>query len=231
MKSNYFIPQDESGKLTLLDNFSSKLPTYNVKYGITAAEVTDMRDSNAYYRYWTFYKSQYEEYVKKLTAFKNELRNAPLGSAVASPPVPPTVGVAPAAVSPGIFKRLQSLAARIKNHTAYTDSDGKDLGIVGIATIVDIEAMKPTIAIRLINGGHPELQWLKMGMDGIDIYKDSGDGNFVFVERDLYPNYTDKSPLPAAGSSAIWRYKVIYHHHDAQVGLWSDIGSVTVSGF
>jgi hypothetical protein len=230
MKTAYFLPQDEAGKVNLLDNFSSKLPTYNAKYGITAVEVADMKDSNVYYKHWTFFKSQNQEFLKKITAFKRELGSANLGSPAATPPAPPPVIVAPTAVAPGIFKRVQSLAARIKNHTAYTESDGLDLGIVGAAYSVDVDNAKPLFGIKLVAGGHPELQWLKMGMDGIDIYKDNGSGNFEFVERDLYPNFIDNAPLPAAGTSIIWKYKLIYHSHDKQVGLWSDIVSVAVSG-
>jgi hypothetical protein len=230
MKTTYYLPQDDSGRLNLLDNFSSKLPTYSAKYGITAAEVADMKDSNLYLKHWTFYKSQNQEFLKKVTAFKQELCNAALGSAPATPPAPPPTIVAPAAVLPGIFKRLQSIAARVKNHTAYTESDGRDLGIVGSANIVDVDNMKPLFGVKLIAGGHPEVQWIKFGMDGVDIYKDNGSGNFEFMERDLYPNFTDNTALPAAGTSAIWKYKLIYHGHDKQVGLWSDIVSVTVTG-
>jgi hypothetical protein len=50
------------------------------------------------------------------------------------------------------------------------------------------------------------------------------------AQYDTYPNYTDTSNLPAAGTSAVWRYKAIYRYGDAQAGLWSDVVSITVTG-
>ena len=38
------------------------------------------------------------------------------------------------------------------------------------------------------------------------------------------------SPLPAAGTSAVWKYKAIYRLNDAQVGQWSDVATIGVMG-
>jgi len=36
--------------------------------------------------------------------------------------------------------------------------------------------------------------------------------------------------LPAAGASALWKYKAIYRLHDEQVGQWSDVITTMVAG-
>ena len=44
------------------------------------------------------------------------------------------------------------------------------------------------------------------------------------------PDYLDTAALPAAGTSAVWKYKAIYRLNDEQVGQWSDIASISVMG-
>jgi hypothetical protein len=44
------------------------------------------------------------------------------------------------------------------------------------------------------------------------------------------PDYLDTFALPAAGASAVWRYKAIYRLNDEQVGQWSDVATIGVMG-
>jgi hypothetical protein len=67
-------------------------------------------------------------------------------------------------------------------------------------------------------------------MDGIEIFVDRGDGVFVFLDMDTVPDYLDKSPLPASGTSVVWKYKAIYRLNDQQVGQWSAVASISVMG-
>jgi hypothetical protein len=62
-----------------------------------------------------------------------------------------------------------------------------------------------------------DIGWTKQGMDSIEIWVDRGTG-FVFLAVDTVPGYTDTAPLPAAGQSALWKYKAIYHQGDDRVG-------------
>jgi len=78
--------------------------------------------------------------------------------------------------------------------------------------------------------GRPNLKWSKGTMQGIDFYVDRGSGTFVFLARDTEPDYLDTAALPAAGQSAVWKYKAIYVLHDEQIGLWSDVISQAVMG-
>ena len=43
-------------------------------------------------------------------------------------------------------------------------------------------------------------------------------------------NVAFEQPLPAAGQSALWKYKAIYHQGDARAGQWSDVVSIPVTG-
>ncbi|MCX7108828.1 MAG: hypothetical protein NTX45_01620 [Proteobacteria bacterium] len=43
-------------------------------------------------------------------------------------------------------------------------------------------------------------------------------------------NEPNTTPLPAAGVSAMWKYKAIYRLHVEPVGQWSDVMSISVGG-
>ena len=224
-----FLPRTENERLLWMENFASKLPTYSPKYNIDGADQHDMADSNAYYSHWIFATNQFKEYLSKLVQFKNDLANDK--NAVSLEPVLPTLPAAPPAVTPGIFGRASAIALRIKNHKDYTEADGNDLGIEGeTAAEPDINTLKPTITLRLVSGGSPEIGWVRGIADGIDILVDRGNGVWTFLTTDTIPNYIDTAPLPAAGASAVWKYRCIYRVGDAQAGQWSDIVSITVTG-
>ncbi len=229
MSKQSFMPRTDADKQLWLQNFANKLGSYATKYGIAAADVTNMTNSSAYFSYWLDYQNQFLEFGKKLTGFKNELRSGDGSGAIV--PAAPTMGAAPTAVAPGIFNRASSLASVIKAKTNYTETDGKDLGIEGADTPPqNLNDAKPVISARLVNGGHPEIVWAKGIMDGIDIYSDRGNGQWIFIATDTYPNYIDSAPLPASGISALWQYRAIYRYDDAQVGQWSDTVSIAVTG-
>ena len=106
---------------------------------------------------------------------------------------------------------------------------GKDLGIEGVEAVpIDLNAAKPVIELRLVQSGKPEVVWSKGDFDGVDIMVDRGDGNFVFLATDTFPNYIDTFNLPIANSSALWKYKAIYRYGDDVVGIWSDVVSIAV---
>ena len=231
MAKQYFLPTTDLAKLAWLQNFASKIAGYAVKYNLSTAEVDDVVAGALYYAYWLNGLNLTDEYKKKFTQFKNELRDGiPAGASPSVVPAPPTLGVAPTAVAPGIFFRAVAIANVIKSKSNYTNADGVDLGIEGAELTTDPNEMQVAFTIRLAAGGHPELVWKKLGMDGIEIYVDRGTGTFAFLALDTIPNYTDTHALPAAGATAIWKYKAIYRLDDEQAGQWSDVVSVTVTG-
>jgi hypothetical protein len=115
---------------------------------------------------------------------------------------------APAAVPPGIFKRLTALVGRIKSHPGYTEAIGRDLDIIGAKQVVDTANAKPVIKLEL-SAGHPNVKRVNGGFDSLEIMVDRGDGTFVFLTIDTIPDYLDTAPLPAPGQSALWKYKAI----------------------
>lgn len=232
MSKNYFIPRDDAGKDLWLKNFANKLPSFALKYGINATETADMTASSLHFSYWLNHRQQYEDYVRKITTFKNESRDGIAATAAipTTTPVLPSIAGMPAAAAPGIFPRAASIAARIKNHKDYIASDGHDLGIIGTESTIDLLHIKPQLALRLVAGGHPEIVWHKNHMDAIEIYVDRGaNAGYSLLAFQTQPNTIDAAPLPTTGQAVLWKYKAIYRLHDEHVGLWSDEVSIMVS--
>jgi len=225
-----FIPKDDKGKELWLKNFANNVNTYATKYNITVAEVSDMVASALHFTYWLNYKNQYAEFILKLTAYKNEARDGIIAGATPSVvPAPPALGVAPAAVAPGIFVRANSIALRIKKHNLVTEADMQQLGLIGEEQTIDVLNATPEITLRTVGGGKPEVVWNKGSFDGVEIWVDRGEG-FVFLAVDSHPNYTDTSAMPAPNASQVWKYKAIYLLHDERVGNWSAVVSINVGG-
>ncbi|XZF14456.1 hypothetical protein ACTHGU_21950 [Chitinophagaceae bacterium MMS25-I14] len=229
MSKEYYLPKGDAPRNLWLKNFAAKLPGYAVRYNIDNAEVIDIQHGSADFDYRINMVNQWKTYISKWVAYKDELRNGIAAGAVpsAAPTLPNLPGVQTVA-APGIFKRVASVVARIKAHGAYTESDGLDMGIIGVEHSIDYTTLKPEVSVRIGSGGVPEIVWTKLSMDGIAIYKDSGSG-FVFYDLDNHPHYQDKHPLPAGAQSAVWKYKIIYREDDVEVGQWSDVLTITVT--
>lgn len=226
------IPRNDPSRVIWLSNFASKLGTYATKYNITTAEVTTITTMDTFFSYWVNTLAQLREYVSKVTGFKNEMADG-VDAGVENPTAPtiPTFDTAPTTVTTGIFPYAMSIVKRIKNHKDYAVSDGQDMGIEGEEiTEESVNDSKPSLKLVLVNGGHPEVQWVKKNMDAIAIYVSRNNSTWELLAIDTVPNYTDTFSLPASGQAAIWKYKAIYRLNDSNVGQWSDEVSVSVSG-
>jgi hypothetical protein len=230
MAKSYYLPSDDNGKAGWINNLAGKLPTYQAVLGLTAADVASMTADAAFFTYALNAQTQVAAYAQQWTAYKNSARNGSAPALGAIPVAPVLPAPAPAMVAPGIIGRATALVARIKVTPGYTDSIGQALQIIGADNPVDPTTLKPILNVQL-DAGEVDISWTKQGMDGLEIQVDRGDGKgFVFLAIDTIPNYTDTAPMPAAGQSALWKYKSIYIQADQRVGQWSDVVSIPVAG-
>ena len=227
MAKSYYLPSDDNGKDTWLTNLSTKLPGYSAALGLSAADVASVAADNAYYHWALISQGQIAAYAQQWTSYKNSARNGNAPT-LGQLPIAPNLGAAPTAVAPGIFGRATALVARIKTAPGYTDAIGQALQIIGADQTVDLTTVKPVITADL-EAGQVDIGWTKQGLDGIEIWVDRGTG-FAFLAVDTVPGYTDTQAMPAAGQSALWKYKAIYHQGDDRVGQWSDVVSIPVAG-
>jgi len=229
MTTTYFMPSTDSGKADLLDHFSGAMPRYATLLDVSAVDMAALKADADAFRYALHAQTDVLAYSQHWTSYKNVLKDGGSGTAdwpitlAFASPVPP-------AVSPGVIARLAALAAHIKTHKNYTSAIGQDLWLIGSSQVVDTSTWKPILTIQN-QAGHPIIVWTKGQASAIEIWVDRGDGHdFVLLTINTEPNTTDTTPLPAAGASALWKYKAIYHLHDELVGQWSDVISVSVSG-
>ena len=232
MAKKSFMPGSDNKKAFWLSNLAAKIDTYAAKYGISADEAKFLKDASAFFLFWLDYLNKLSEYTKKVTDYKNAIRNGvPAGAVAPVQPVPPDLGAVPSAVDPDIFGVAGSIGLRIKIHKNYTTADGADMGLEGAEDeLPDLTTVKPVIKVQPGNMGHPDIIWKKSLMDALDIYVDRGNGDWLFLATDTIPDYTDTAALPAAGQSALWKYKCIYRFNDEPAGQWSDVASITVGG-
>jgi hypothetical protein len=128
---------------------------------------------------------------------------------------------------------FRALVKQIKASTSYSEAIGEALGIEGAQqTGPDLTTIQPDFDAT-VSGNQVSVNWGWGGnsayLDMIRLEADRGDGNgFQFLANDTTPGYTDTTPLPATPTK--WSYRGIYIVGDAQVGVWSKTGSVTVGG-
>ncbi|MDD5037302.1 MAG: hypothetical protein PHE55_21455, partial [Methylococcaceae bacterium] len=167
--------------------------------------------------------------AESAVAFKKVVRDGPKDSLLTVPSLPAVIPPT-GAPFPDVFGFLGALITRIKIHKNYTDAIGAALKILPSKSPgVDPNTLQPVLAVEL-RAGHPNILWDKNGMDGIEIEVDRGTGSFVLLAFDTVPDYLDTAPLPAPGTSAIWKYRAIYRLHDERVGQWSQVLEVAVKG-
>jgi hypothetical protein len=223
-----YIPWGDQPKANWLDNLAVKLPTYEAVLGLTPADTASVAADAAMFNYIVDMQEAYKTFKQDVSYYKDFLRDGGPG-AFGPLPVAPVLPIPPAPVQKGIFDRIRNMVGRIKRHSAYNQSMGEDMGIVGDEQTIDIPNLKPVLKSRL-DAERPLIIWNKGAADRINIYVDRKDGaGFVFLATDSYPDYLDTFTLPAGQNSAVWDYKARYLIGDEPVGLFSDIISVTVT--
>ncbi len=227
MKKSAYLPTTDDGKDVWLTNLATKFNVYALPLGFVAADAAALLADAIYFHWAVASQAQVAAFAQQWTAYKNAARNG-TGTTLGQAPIPTTLPAAPTAVAPNIIGRACLLVARIKVSPTYTEAIGQALGIIGADQTVDVSTLKPVITATL-GAGQVDIGWTKQGMDGIEIHVDRGTG-FVFLAIDTVPGYTDTAALPAAGQSALWKYKAIYLQSDQRVGLWSDVVSLPVAG-
>ena len=234
MKHNSYYPIRQSDQIPWLVNFGNKLPD-KAALALTNDQVTTaVADCG-----WLVYVLQ--TWLSGVRTWSLACTNAALeaqtgsGSAAMALPTftPPPLPSDVIAANPGALTRLFALIQQIKNGGKLTDAMASDLGLLGIEqTRPDLSGVQPKISAT-VSGPNVLIKWGWGGnsawLESCEIQVDRADGKgFVLLTIDTTPDYTDTQSFPSA--KAIWTYKAIYRAGDAQVGLWSQLVSVTVGG-
>ena len=239
-----YMAHDDAGRQAWLHNYATKINSYAALLGIAAADVTQVENDDTDWAKMLAYQEALKEYKHSITTYKDHLKrmvhtSTPLTPLVAAPALP----VFSATFKPDIFGRVAKQVQNLKSNKNYSDTIGKDLGIIGAdpyptptgGSTLPTERtaeLKPIFKIKLNKGNHPWIKWEKGHTHALRMMVDRGDGKgFVLVTVATHHTYTDMFSLPAAGATAIWKYKGIYlDKHEDEEGQWSEVAQITVTG-
>jgi hypothetical protein len=219
------MPNDDAGKVVLMEHVHATLPKYTDVLEISPADMDTLKTDTGNMRYTYNMQQRAQSFAHNWTAFKNLIRDG--GSGSTEWPVPPELDkdISPI-LAAGIIPRFSTLVASIKAHKNYTAAIGQDLRIIGSEITIDSASWKPVLNVK-IKAGHPVIIWTKGHASAIEIWVDRGEG-FVFFTINTEPDTPDNTALPSPPTQ--WKYKAIYRLHDEQVGGWSDVMSILAGG-
>jgi len=232
MKQIFYLPNGDAQRGTWFSNFTTKLPTYKTKFGITVGMLASNTADTQCFLYALLMVAAGKTFEHNCATYKTALRNGPADPLVADIPVFTAPADAPTPVAPGIFIRLSALVRVIKNHPAYTEAIGKDLGIVGAeyAAKSTEDEQKPLLKTK-IAGGFVQLKYVKGDTDGVKIESKRGtETSFALLDKVTKSSYSDERPNLIALQSEQRAYRCWYMKGDVVIGVVSDIVVIAVPG-
>jgi hypothetical protein len=112
----------------------------------------------------------------------------------------------------------------------FTPAIADQLRAVGTTTTFDPSTYKPTFKIRL-DAGNIRLDWTKKGVTAVHIYaRLRGQPGWTLIGMDTSSPYIDGRELAVATVPETREYKLRGVLNDVEIGLDSDIQSITWSG-
>ena len=227
MAKQHYLPNDDKGREAWLKNFNAKIGTYATGTGISPTEVTNIGEYYAMLVYIIGMFDNIKSFSKDVTAFKKLLMNAVVGTVLGPVPVF-TVVAPPVLTQAGIFTIIAAIVKRIKASPNYTLNMGKDLGIIGSDIIIDYSKYKPVLKLTTTVDG-PKAKYIKQKTSGIKLYADHDDGKgmsfFKFINL---TTFTDTTALADKQTTALFQYFGVFVVDDAEVGIKSDLTTISV---
>ena len=129
---------------------------------------------------------------------------------------------------------LAQIRAKVRNWKTLTNypTSGSEavLQLRGTDAAFDPATYQPVIKVSVVPGG-VQVGFTKKGVDGVAIYmRLRGAVNWHKIGMDTESPFTDTTPLAAAGVAEVREYMGRGVLHDAEIGLDSDIMSITFAG-
>jgi len=229
MALKFYLPNGDADRGTWMDNFDTKLLGYATLLGITKSQTDSVTADTLAYRYGLDLIAGGKTFEHQCAAFKTALRNGPESTVVINIPVFTPPANPPAAVAPGIFSRVGKLVKLIKASAAYTETIGKDLGIIG-ADPGDgsLDNAQPVLTYS-ISGGFVQLKYIRGNADGIRLESKRGtETDFSLLDKINKTTYTDTRANLVAGQAEERQYRAWFIKDDEIVGQVSAVITVAV---
>ncbi len=231
MTTNSFFPTTEAAQVVWLTHYALKLPIHGPVCGISDEEIAKTLDDIRYY-VWMLQHCHpaVQHYAKQTTAHKIHIIHGDSGEAT-SFPLAPYFPDPPPTPAPGIQKRLFSQITRIKAGAGYTDSIGKDLGVVATANTTEHPVPEFTVTVELgATGPRVRIDFKKYGHDGIWIECRINNGEWAFLAIDTVKPYYDETPLAPGNTHETREYRLRWWDKSEPHGEWSAVQKAVVGG-
>ncbi len=226
-------PRTDPELVIWLNNFANVFETHAETLGFAAADVTALRNDAAMFNYVVGeVLPTHKAALQSRTAYKNLIKDGPLGETGGPLPPPPAVGPPPALVAPGIVPRLRQLIQRIQLSPAYNPALGLELGIVAPdgGTGAPTTPPKPTAKAVALPNSQVRLDFVKGGFTGVLIEaRRAGEDAWAPLGTDNFSPYVDTRPPLTPGRAEVREYRLRYLERDEPVGDYSDIISASTT--
>ena len=234
----YFWPPEMAKKLEWLQNWNGALtPALITKYAIAAGDVTYLTQAELVLDYLIELGEVADNWRQAVTERKEAFFSGP-ATVLVEMPVGPSVPALPAEgastiseIAGGLDEQVARIVGEIKGKANYDVADGELLGMEGaIIPPPDPATTKPSLKVKLVTGGCPELGVKLSPFKAWELWADYGTGTFVLEQVAMHSKVLCSHALPASGTSEVWRFKAIYRDGEAQYGQFSDVLVVSVAG-
>ena len=227
-----FIKKAIADLVIQLGTFSTNIKgTLGTTLGFTPAEKISIENDYIYMMWVNKNLDAIESYASSYVAYQHLVRYGAKDVTVITEPVFPVFDTPPTIVMAGIQNRFSANAALIKANPLCTLDIQKQLGIAPDEAALPKGDEAPDLKV-IESAGYPVISFHKYHNDGINLYRDKGDGKgygTVPYKTLFYSPFTDKD-VPAEGHTALYKYKAIYLSHDEETGNFSPEVSITIAG-
>jgi len=222
-----YFPNTEADRIVWLGNYRAKIATHGAAVGLNTTEISDIQADIAYYL-WLLqsWNPAVQQYAQAATAYKNQI-----ATGEGSPPLPAITAITaqPPARPAGVLTRLFAQIARFKTHAGYTETIGRDLGV--IATASNTDRPYPDFTAAPETGATHQvvrINFTKYGHDGVWIESRRGGGNWEFLAIDTVKPYIDDRPLLTPGTAETREYRLRWWDKGEANGDWTPVQSLAV---
>lgn len=231
MANSRYIPNSDQGMLNWLKNFSATFATYAQQFGFGQQVVDSVKNDLSAFEYILELLEVFKSETKERTAYKEILKNGPLGAPLGNFPTLNELPPVPAVVPAGLIPRISSIVKRIKAHPLYTEAIGQDLGVVASALSASgqqSDSAKPQLSLTKM-AGKIRIKYIKGKFQGIQLFSRRGsEKDFSLLANVTLTSYDDTRLNLQTGTPETREYYACYLLKDQLVGLNSDVVSEVV---
>ena len=227
---SYFVKQNNLEYSQQIKLLGDNIGSIKTLFGFTTDDVTEAVADADFMLWMSNESNNAEAFYHASTDYTYTVRHGANDKVIIPVPVMTVNPIVPVVVPEGIQKRYTQKINQIKASKNCSDDLLKKLDVFKTVAAKDSTLAKPDPKVTL-DGGSPVISYHKYGFAAANLYKDSGTGYGATPYKTMTTtSYKDPAPLPAAGQSLIWKYKMMYLINDVETGIISDEISIAVRG-